>query len=123
MKHVMLRTSPLPVLAACALAAAIFIVDLYAPVGMAVGTLYVAPVALIALWSPPARYSLVVLAAIACTALIMVSLLYFSSEFVAEMSIGNHVLALSAIWATVFLSLLRKRMEQKLRWIDLVPRL
>ena len=53
MQLVMLRTSPLPVFVACLLTAGIFVVDLYAPVGMAVGMLYVAPVVLIAMWSPP----------------------------------------------------------------------
>ncbi|HJU04595.1 MAG TPA: hypothetical protein VJ692_05535 [Nitrospiraceae bacterium] len=123
MKHVMFKTSPLPIFTACLLTAAIFFLDLYAPEGMAVGVLYVAPVALIAMWSPPTHYSLVVVAAIVCTSLIVVGLLYFSPGFSADMTISNHVLALSAIWVTVFLSLLRKRMEQKHRWIDLVPRL
>lgn len=121
MQLVTLRTSPLPVFVACLLTAGIFVVDLYAPVGMAVGMLYVAPVVLVAMWSPPTHYSLVVLAAIVCTSLIVVGLLYFSSELMAE--IGNDVLALGAIWATAFLSILRKRMEQRHRWIDLVPRL
>ena len=123
MKRIMLRTSPFPIVTAGLLAAAIFMVDLYAPVGMAVDVLYVAPVALIAMWSPPTHYSLVVLAAIVCTSLIMIGLLYFPPELIAEMTIGNHALALSAVWLTVFLSLLRKRMEQKHRWIDLVPRI
>jgi hypothetical protein len=105
------------------LTAGIFILDLYAPVGMAVGMLYVAPVALIAMWSPPTHYSLVILSAIVCTSLTVIGFLYFSSEFMVEMAIGNHILALGAIWVTVFLSLLRKRTEQKGRWIDILPRL
>ncbi|MBD0305454.1 MAG: hypothetical protein ICV76_02740 [Nitrospiraceae bacterium] len=123
MKRIALKTSPLPVLIACLLTIGIFVFDLYAPVGMAVGMLYVAPVALIAMWSPPTHYSLVVLCAIVCTSLLVVGLLYFSPDSTVEMTIGNHALALSAIWMTVFLSLLRKRMEQKTRWIDVFPRL
>ncbi len=123
MQLVTLRTRPLPVFVACLLTAGIFVVDLYAPVGMAVGMLYVAPVVLVAMWSPPTHYSLVVLTAIVCTSLIVIRLLYFSSELMVEMTVSNHVLALGAIWATAFLSILRKRMEQKHRWIDLVPRL
>jgi hypothetical protein len=32
-------------------------------------------------------------------------------------------LAVCALWAIVLLSLLRKRMEQRAQWIDVLPRL
>lgn len=119
MLRIVLRTSPVSVLVACLLTTGIFIWDVYAPVEMAVGMLYVAPVALIAMWSPPTHYSLVVLSAIVCTLLLVIGLFYVSPEFSMEMTIGNHALAVSAIWVTVILSLLRKRMEQKTRWVDI----
>jgi MFS family permease len=123
MKHAMLKTSPLPVLVACGLMVGIFLLDLYAPAGLAIGMLYVAPVALIAMWSPPTHSSLVILSASVCTVLIGLGLFYSSSGPIMLATVSNHFLALGAIWVTVILSLLRKRMEQRIRWIDLLPRL
>ncbi|MER3425377.1 MAG: hypothetical protein C4293_21230 [Nitrospiraceae bacterium] len=123
MKQTTLRTSPLPLLVASILTAGIFILDLYAPVGVAIGMLYVAPVVLTAMWSPPTHYSLVIVVATACTILTLFRLICFPSETMAWTTLGNYVLALGALWVTVILSLLRKRMEQKIRWIDLLPRL
>jgi hypothetical protein len=101
----------------------VFILDLYAPAPLATGMLYVAPVALIAMWSPPNHYSLVVLIAIACTALTVVRLTYFSLDTIGWSAATNHGLALCALWAIALLSLLRKRMEQRAQWIDVLPRL
>lgn len=123
MKQTTLRTSPLPLLVAILLTAGIFIMDLYAPAGVAIGMLYVAPVALIAMWSPPTHYSLVVVIATACTILTLIRLIGFPAETITWTTLGNYVLALGALWVTVILSLLRKRAEQKIRWIDLLPRL
>ncbi len=122
MKHTRFRTSPLPILLASALTVGIFIVDLYAPASLAAGVLYVAPVALIAMWSPPTHYSLVVMIATACTVLTGTGLIY-SSEAVVWSTVSNHVLAVCGLWAIVLLSLLRKRMEQRAQWIDILPRL
>jgi hypothetical protein len=123
MKHATLKTSPLPVIIACILATGIFVLDLYAPAGLTVGMLYVAPVALIALWSPPTHSSLVIASAVICTVLTVLGFFSSSSLAIVWMTITNYALALGAIWVTVLLSLLRKRMEQKIRWIDLLPRL
>lgn len=123
MKHMRLRTSPLPILLSCLLTMGIFVLDLYAPALLATGMLYVAPVALIAMWSPPNHYSLVVMIAAACTALTVGRLTYFSLDTIAWWTATNHGLAVCALWAIVFLSLLRKRMEQRAQWIDVLPRL
>lgn len=117
-----LRTSPLPIVLACLLTAGIFALDLYAPAALATGMLYVAPVALIAMWSPPNHYSLVVTVAIACTALTLARLAYFSADPILWQTATNHGLAVCAVWVVVLLSLLRKRMEQRARWIDILPR-
>jgi hypothetical protein len=123
MKHIRLRTSPMTILLSCILTLGVFILDLYAPAPLATGMLYVAPVALIAMWSPPNHYSLVVLIAIACTALTVVRLTYFSLDTIGWSAATNHGLALCALWAIALLSLLRKRMEQRAQWIDVLPRL
>jgi hypothetical protein len=123
MKHIRLRTSPLTILLSCILTLGVFILDLYAPAPLATGMLYVAPVALIALWSPPNHYSLVVMIAIACTALTVARLTYFSSDTIGWSTATNHGLAVCALWAIALLSLLRKRMEQRAQWIDVLPRL
>jgi len=123
MKHMRLRTSPMPILLSCILTMGIFVLDLYAPAPLATGMLYVAPVALIAMWSPPNHYSLVVTIAIACTMLTVARLTYFSLDTIAWFTATNHGLAVCALWAVVMLSLLRKRMEQRAQWIDVLPRL
>jgi hypothetical protein len=123
MKHIRLRTSPMTILLSCMLTLGVFILDLYAPAPLATGMLYVAPVALIAMWSPPNHYSLVVMIAIACTALTVVRFTYFSLDTIGWSAATNHGLALCALWAIALLSLLRKRMEQRAQWIDVLPRL
>jgi hypothetical protein len=123
MKHIRLRTSPMTILLSCILTLGVFILDLYAPAALATGMLYVAPVALIAMWSPPNHYSLVVMIAIACTALTVLRLTYFSLDTIGWSAATNHGLALCALWAIALLSLLRKRMEQRAQWIDVLPRL
>lgn len=123
MKHIRLRTSPMATLLSCILTVGVFILDVYAPTPLATGMLYVAPVALIALWSPPNHYSLVVGIAVACTALTVARLTYFSSETIGWSTATNHGLAVCALWAIALLSLLRKRTEQRAEWIDVMPRL
>ena len=123
MKHIRLRTSPMTILLSCILTVGVFILDLYAPASLATGMLYVAPVALIALWSPPNHYSLVVMIAIACTALTVARLTYFSLETIGWWTATYHALDLCGLLAFALLSLLRKRMDQRAQWIDVLPRL
>src|SRR6478735_7335753 len=106
MKRSRLKTSPLPIMLAGLLTASVFTLDLYAPATIAT-VLYVAPVALIAMWSPPGHASLVVIIAAMCTA----------------STVSNHVLAVCALWTIVLVSLIRKRREQRAHWIDVLPRL
>ncbi|WP_447978987.1 hypothetical protein [Candidatus Nitrospira bockiana] len=123
MKHTRLRTSPIPIVLAFLLIGAIFALDLSMPPWLPLGVLYVAPVALIALWSPPTHYSLLIVVALACSVLTLGRLVYFTTDAPAWPAITNQLLAVGAFWAIVILSLLRKRMEQKTQWIDLLPRL
>jgi hypothetical protein len=104
------------------LTASVFALDLYAPATIAT-VLYVAPVALIAMWSPPGHASLVVIIAAMCTALTVGKLAYFSLEPIAWATVSNHVLAVCALWTIVLVSLVRKRREQRAHWIDVLPRL
>lgn len=123
MKHIRLRTSPMTILLSCVLTVAVFVLDLYAPASLATGMLYVAPVALIAMWSPPTHYSLVLMIAIMCTALTGARLIYLSIDTIGWWTATNHGLAVCALWTIALLSLLRKRMEQRAQWIDVLPRL
>lgn len=123
MKHIRLRTSPMTILLSCVLTVAVFVLDLYAPASLATGMLYVAPVALIAMWSPPTHYSLVLMIAIMCTALTGARLIYLSLDTIGWWTATNHGLAVCALWTIALLSLLRKRMEQRAQWIDVLPRL
>jgi hypothetical protein len=111
------------ILLSCVLTVAVFVLDLYAPASLATGMLYVAPVALIAMWSPPTHYSLVLMIAIMCTALTGARLIYLSLDTIGWWTATNHGLAVCALWTIALLSLLRKRMEQRAQWIDVLPRL
>ena len=122
MKRSRLKTSPLPIAVAGLLTAGVFALDLYAPTTVAT-VLYVAPVALIAMWSPPGHASLVVIIAAMCTVLTVGKLAYFSLEPIGWPTVSNHVLAVCALWTIVLVSLLRKRREQRAHWIDVLPRL
>jgi hypothetical protein len=113
----------LPVIVSVLLIAGIFFLDLYASEGVAVGILYIAPIALIAMWSPPSHPSLVIVATVVCTVLTVIDLFYWSSGAMPKVVLSNHALAVGAMWATAILSLIRKRAEQKHRWVDLLPRL
>lgn len=123
MRRTRFKTSPLPVILAGLLTAGIFVFDLYVPAALAAVVLYVAPVAVIAMWSPPGHSSLVVIIAAMCTVLTISKLAYFSLEPMAWATISNHMLAVCALWTIVFVSLLRKRREQRAQWIDVLPRL
>jgi hypothetical protein len=117
-----LRTGLWPILTAGAIAIAIFAGDLFAPVGLAISVLYVAPVALIAMWSPAGHASLVLWCAGICSVLIVYAL-FQVADAASWLTVSNHVLAIAAVWMTALLSVTRKRMERRDRWIDILPRL
>ena len=119
MQRVQLRTGPLPTVTAAVLIAVTFALDLDAPPGLAISVLYVAPVALLAMWSPPGHRTLLIGSAALCSALILFSVVH-RLEAVPWFGAINRALAIGAIWSTVLVSLLRKRAEQKHDWIGLL---
>ena len=119
MQRVQLRTGPLPIVTAAVLIAITFVIDLEAPPGLAISVLYVAPVAILAMWSPPGHRSLLVGAAAFCSVLILLSI-FNRLDAVPWFGAINRALAIGAIWSTVLVSLLRKRTEQKHDWTGLL---
>ncbi|MCH7786874.1 MAG: PAS domain S-box protein [Chloroflexi bacterium] len=94
------------VLAACLLiAAAIFVVDLWIPLGVATGVLYVL---VILVSSALPQKNTVIFLGIVCTALTIVA--FFASPEGGELwkVVFNRVLSIFAIWAMVLLSLVNK---------------
>jgi hypothetical protein len=122
MKHMRLKTGLWPILSATLIAGAIFAGDLFAPAGLAISVLYVAPVALIAMWSPAGHGSLVIWCAGLCSLLILYAL-FQVADMASWVTLSNHLLAVAAVWMTAVLSVTRKRMERRDRWVDILPRL
>ncbi len=92
--------------------AAIFILDLLIPLGVAAGVPYIAPV-LVTLWLPGHRYVL----AVAFAATLLTVLGFFLSLSGGELwqVIINRALALSVIWVAALLVLTRKQAEEALQ--------
>jgi len=93
---------------ACAL---IFAVDLFTPLGVADGMLYVA-VVLVAMWLPERGAVLAVAGAV--SALTVAGYLLSPPGAVAAAPLVNRVFALAAIWATALLAVARLLAEQRL---------
>ena len=87
----------------------IFAIDLYTPQGIADGVPYIT-VVLISLWSPRRHFTLFV--AICCSLLTVIGFIYSPDGSTLEQEISNRFLALFSIWATAFLTLLRKSAEE-----------
>ena len=90
------------------LSAAVFVLDLVSPLGVAIGILYVA-IVLAAQWAPRPRDT--VIAAALGTVLIVAGALLSPAEGMLWTDFINRFLALFAIWATAGLSIQRKRAE------------
>ena len=96
---------PLAPLCLLVLAAAIFVADLYTPLGVAAGAAYIA-VVLASLWSARARYTIA--AAAACTALMLARLA--TPHGVSWWTIlGDCAVSLFAVWSVALLGVGRKR--------------
>lgn len=96
--------------AGCAvLLAAIFLLDLAIPLGVAVGVLYIA-VILLSLWSPWNKVTLLV----ALVASLLIVAAFFCKPPVAEMwkAVFNRGISLYAVWVTAILGLQRQKTEQ-----------
>lgn len=94
------------------LAAAIFILDIELPLGVAAGVPYVALV-LVALWHPQTKY--IYFAAITGSVLTMLGFILSSSGGVMWMVILNRFLSLFVIWITAAVSLQRRKIEINLQ--------
>ncbi|MBE9529448.1 MAG: PAS domain S-box protein, partial [Proteobacteria bacterium] len=106
------KTSPRLILLCLFLAALIFVIDLFLPLGVAGGVPYVA-VILISLWSPQRSFTLYI--AILCSALTIAG--YTQSPVGGEhwKVLSNRFLAEMVIWTSTVLGLGRKSAEAMLR--------
>ena len=88
----------------------IFIIDLNTPQGIADGVPYIT-VVLISIWSPHRHFTVFVAT---CTSLLTIAgFLYSPDGSTLVQEVSNRLLALSSIWATAFLTLLRRNAEEK----------
>jgi hypothetical protein len=114
-EQVTAKTSRLLVPAAALLITVIFLIGLTVPQGWALGGLYVAPVALVSLWSSSRHFFLVVLIATVCSGL-STAVFFFSPYWSnALIAITCYGLPLGIIWLIAILSLLRKSVERRTR--------
>ena len=110
------RIHPALLTVSLALAAGIFLFDLFIPQGIGVPALYMAPVVLVELWSSSKESNVVVLFAILCSLLTMAGFfLAPDSSLPLWVSIPNRLIALFIIWVTVVLSLMRKSGEEEVK--------
>lgn len=104
---------------AIAIAASVFVLDLWLPLGIAVPMMYVAPV-VISLWSPQERFTLIT--ATAGTALTGLGFFLSPASEIAWMGILNRLLALLIIWVTALLILRHKQAREDIKTLrGLVP--
>lgn len=94
------------------LAAAIFVLDLLTPLGVAVWVLYEALV-LLSLWSPYPRYAFILAAT--CTALVILGFFYPVPARSPQLALLNRSFGVAVIWVTAALCFLRQRAHQALR--------
>lgn len=89
----------------------VFLLDVSIPLGFATPVLYVIPVALVAIFTPPTAFVAVFVTAGLCT------LLTFAGFFLSppghfDLAVGNRFVALCAVWAIVIIAGIRKAREQ-----------
>ncbi|MGH7233179.1 MAG: hypothetical protein ACREJU_17740 [Nitrospiraceae bacterium] len=94
------------------LAAGVFVLDIFVPIGNVTGMLYITPVAWFALWSSKKDSALVVTTAVICTVLAIVGFLLTPHDVV-WIDAVNRTIAIFVIWMTTILSLLRKQAEEE----------
>jgi len=92
------------------LAAGIFVLDFFYPLGVAIGALYT-PLVLITLWSSSRRFTLIV--TVGATALTVAGLFYPLYGAADWLAVTNRVLSLITIWVAAILVLLYKRAEEE----------
>ena len=95
-------------------AVAVLTMDAFLPLGVAAPSLYLIPLAYLALWSTPKQTSPVFFLAGACSVLTVVGLLR-SHQGMLWMEMANRGLTILLIAITTVLSLLRKRTEEDVK--------
>jgi hypothetical protein len=112
------RMHPLLLTVSLAIAAGIFLFDLFIPQGLGVPVLYMSSVVLVAFWTSPKESGLVILVGALCSVLTVAGFfLAPASELPFWVSIPNRLMALFVIWVTVVLSLLRKANEDEVKML------
>ena len=92
------------------LAAGIFVLDFFFPLGVAIGALY-APLVLITLWSSSHRFTQIM--TVGATILTVAGLFYPLYGVSDWLAVTNRVLSLITIWVAAILVLLYKRAEEE----------
>jgi hypothetical protein len=91
--------------------ASVFLLDVSVPLGFATPVLYVIPVALVAVFTPPTAFVAVFLTAGLCTLLTFAGL-FLSPPGHFDLAVGNRFVALCAVWAIAIITGIRKTQEQ-----------
>ena len=91
---------------------AIFFLDVFVATDIAIGMLYVAPVAWMALWSSKHDTPLMVTTAVGCTVLSIVGYLLHPADILWT-GFVNRLIGCLMIWLTTLLSITRKRAEEE----------
>jgi hypothetical protein len=94
------------------LTSGVFILDLFLPLGVAVGPAYAMPV-LASLWWPGRRAT--TLSGIACTTFVLLDFFLSPPGAPLWVALFNRSIALFAIWSTAMLVLYRKRADEQIR--------
>ena len=92
------------------IASLVFIIDIHTPQGIADGEPYIT-VILISLWSPQKYFTFFV--AVCCSLLTIAGFIYSPDGSSLEQELSNRFLAIFSIWATAFLTYLRKIAEDR----------
>lgn len=109
-----MKAKPLVIGLTVALVFGIALVDPFIPLGLTLGILYAIPVALIGFWSSSTESKLVVMTAVACTALTLLNLLIAPPD-IRQGDLPNRLLAVIAIWGIALVSLMRKQMAREVK--------
>jgi len=96
---------------AAILAVFLFLLDVQVPLGFATPVLYVIPVALVAVFTPPTALLPLFITATLGSVLTFVAF-FLSPPGHLDLAVGNRVLALCAVWAITIIAAIRKGREQ-----------
>ena len=106
------RSRSLLILLNLGLVLGIFLLDVLIATDIAIGMLYVAPVAWMALWSSKHDTPLMVTTAVGCT-VFMIAGFFLHPAGILWIGFLNHLIACFMIWLTAALSITRKRAEEE----------